>query len=218
MEAEFELFPHGELEGAPVLAVKLNESTTAEQLITQALRNKRPGLRALWLKDAPWGDLDLDTALLKFLGDERTQGLGVVAMRDLDSEHWSQLALYWIADVTKFLGEPCTMLQLEAKIAALRFYPQVREIVLRQPPVTNLKPGLLDEVYAHLNPDGVGSIYCPPGDYEYRQTAMVQATRCATPWVVRFDHEPPRVTVLAEPGEEKNKPVYHPEGAPTGGV
>ena len=192
MEADFELFPYCETQGAPVLAVKINGTITGEQLATQVLRHRRPGLRALWLKDAPWGDLDLDTALLQFLADPRLQGLPVIAIRDLDSGTWSQLDLYWIADITRFLGEPCSMGELQQKIMALQFYPQVREILLRQPPPSNLRSSLLDEIYGHLAPDGPGSIYCPPGDHEYMQTALVQATRCTSPWIVRFDHAPPR--------------------------
>lgn len=187
MEFSIELFPFGEIAGAPVLGVTMLSAPQGDQLVAQALRNQQPGLRALWIKDAPWGDLDLDTALLKFMGDERCGRLPIMAVRDLEAKAWTNLRIHWIADLSRFLGEPCSLHDLDEKFGALGLYPPVREILLRKPPVSNLKPSLLDEVYAHLSPDGVGTVECPHGDFQYRETALKAVVRCAMPWIVRFE-------------------------------
>lgn len=212
MESAIELFPYGELEGVPVLAIRATAGTDKDQLITEALRKQRPGIRALWVKSAEWGGVEWDTALLYFLADERLRS-PVVVVRDLEATGWSSIALYWIGDCTTFLAEPTTIKQLSEKLVALDFIPHLSELILRRPPVGNLKPVLLDEIHSSLSVEGVGTIYCPPGDRSYQEAAAMQVSRCATPWMVRFDH--------LTPNERANAyPVEQPSGTeePTDGV
>jgi hypothetical protein len=187
VQSEIEIFPYGELEGCPVLAVIATAGTSHEELITEALRKKRPGLRALWVKDAEWESVPWDTAMLHFMADERL-GSTVIAVRNLEAKGWSSIALYWVADCTSFLADPITIKQLSEKLVALDYVPHLAELIVRRIPASNLKPTLLDELHSTLGVDGIGTIYCPPNDYSYMQSALVQVSKCATPWIVRFDH------------------------------
>lgn len=170
-----------------MLAVTATLGTDGDQLITEALRKRRPGLHGVWVKDADWGSADWDSAILRYMADDRVGNSVVAAIRDLESEGWSSIELYWVADASNFLKERVSLEQLTEKLLGLDYLPHLTEIILRRPPVANLKPSLLDELHSTLSIEGIGSIYCPPGDLEFRRRALVQISKCATSWIVRMD-------------------------------
>lgn len=189
MQTEIDRFPYGEIEGAPVMAIRSNSKPTPDALALEVARNRRPGLAAVWLKSAQWGTPEWDRALLNLIADPSRGRMHVVAMRDIEADDWSSLDIYWLGDLSTFLAERVLARDISERLGRLKYFPVLQELIVRRPPVANLSPAILDEVFSHLDPRGTATIYAPPDDSEYMECALNAITRCATPWMLRVDHE-----------------------------
>ena len=190
---EIVAMPCGLMEGAPCMAISIGPGITADVLRHAVVADMRPGLSCLLLRSAPWGDPALEHALVSLAGDERFADHVIAAVLPLEAERWANLALHWIADLSRLLRETTTLDEVQKRLGRLVYIPPICELVVYAPAIECVTPRILDPLYEYLNPSGAGVIYGPSAaprsdadeNREYESRALQQLTRCSTPWAIR---------------------------------
>lgn len=167
------------------MALDLAPGVDPDEMLHAVVAEMRPGLSCIMLRDVPWGDPSLDYALVSLAGDERFSQQVILAVQPIVAPRWSNLDLHWIADVSVFLREPISQEALMKRLAALTYFPNIRELVAIRPARECVTPSVLDPLYDFLNPAQSGVIYAPDDEPGYLESALQQLTRCSTPWAIR---------------------------------
>lgn len=176
-------FPAGEFEGTPVLRINVEDPSIGfpelHSVMSTALR---PGHQALWFDQVPWGAPTWDTTVRNIQATGRFSDMPCLTIVPIAGQRWGGAEILWIADASALLADPVEVDDLRAKIQALGYYPELAEIVIRNPARQNLIPGLLDEVHANLRPQGLGWVYCSRAD---AGLAFGAVSRAMTLWGTR---------------------------------
>jgi len=181
VKAEITIFPYGDFEGAPVLALDIGTTITPEELIKYVLGGMRTGIQGLWIRDAPWGDHNVDQALMYVMADPRWSTLPVLGVRKVAVEKWLTTEIGWIADCSDLMAAPISLTGIRESLLTMAYRPQIAEIVVRNPSRANVKPAVLDALYEDLAPAGRGWLYTTGDPIE----VMPAILGAATPWCVR---------------------------------
>lgn len=182
MKTDVVAIERGTLQGVAALAIEVSSGDAPRDVLDVVVGSMRPGLQAILLVDAPWGDPSLDAAIGLLLSDERTHHLPIVAERDVRETAWAAPEIWWVGDASGLLAAPVNVSQLVDLLNLVPYHPQLSDVVVRSPDPANLHPSLLDEVFVRLNPNQAWIHEVPPqsvGD------VVATVSRCATPWGVR---------------------------------
>lgn len=182
------LIPAGQMEGMACLELVVHQPVEPADLIARVLREQRPGVQALWIKTAPWGDPTWDHAVLHLLSDERLHELQVMALRDVESEVWAGVSLAWVGDATNMVARQVSTEQIRDAAVALPYRPRLDELVVVDPAESNLTPAVLDELFTLFDPQVAAWVYATD-TVEYLEKVAALLPRCASPWGLRRRHE-----------------------------
>lgn len=129
--------PTGALAGLPSLTLDLAGVPLQDPmvLVQMTLQGLQPGLVAVRLDAAPWGDQDLDAALSYLASDTRTSHLVTWADRPCTESSWPAMPVWVSLDVTPLLqlaGGQSVQDMVDA-VNSLPYLPEPRELVLVLP-------------------------------------------------------------------------------------
>ncbi len=153
-----------------------------QNLVEAILRVRAPGLTAVELEDAPWGEPALDRGLLLCAADARCQGVEVIAQRSVSETRWASAPVWWVLDASPLLRVPTESPQLIHAINDLPFLPQPAEVIVENPHFANLSAVVLDEIHTRLDPEHAW-IYVEDREAAKRATRFLASA--STGWGVR---------------------------------
>lgn len=180
IETDTVRFRDGEFQGVPALRVCVNEPVSIEELGSAILGGFTPGHQVVWIDRAPWGQ-EFDALINTLSSTGRFIEIPWLAVRPLQGP-WGNAEMMWIGDATAVLAESVSIDSMRETIQTLPFYPDLCEIIVRQPHPKNLVGGLLDELHANIRPQGLGWLYVSPENMDAAFRAVANAR---APWGVR---------------------------------
>ncbi len=177
--------PWGDHEGRSVLEIDLAEIPLDDQhhLTREVLHRTKAGHGFVRFTRAPWGDQNLNRALLQLLSDERT-AVDVWVCRDVQEAGWANAPLYHVHDCSSLLRREVTVRGIMEMMGSLPYLPRPEEVIVRQPTPVSVNAAVLDEVALRLDARS-GWVYVERG-WDGEIAALREVERATTRWGVRY--------------------------------
>jgi len=139
----------------------------------------RPGMSVAWIRSAPWADEDFASVIDVGLAEFPT----IFAAQPIRAPSWGFRDVTWFVDCSALLEKPTTPEEITAAVGALPGFPAAAELLVADPHVENILPGLLDVVALSC---GGPRTYCElavrPGQLQH---AIAMVARSGSGWHVR---------------------------------